>query len=125
MDVGVIHRINEVSLVRGHDALMAVPDKIEEDNDGGQHRSVSPLEYVHARSRRADDSLGPTHRTNIDSDERIIKGDVMQAAVIMASFVYHSDNGDDRLPRKALPKPRKPREPTAKPKKKAKRLPAL
>ena len=66
-----------------------------------------------------------THHTNMDSYERIIKGNVMQAAVIMASFVYHTANRDEKLPRKALPKPREPREPTSKPKKKAKRLPAL
>jgi len=51
-----------------------------------------------------------THHTNMDSYERIIKGDVMQAAVLMASFAYHTANRDEKLPRKALPKPREPRE---------------
>jgi len=51
-----------------------------------------------------------THHTSMDSYERIIKGDVMQAAVLMASFAYHTANRDEKLPRKALPKPREPRE---------------
>jgi hypothetical protein len=51
-----------------------------------------------------------THHTSMDSYERIIKGDVMQAAVLMASFAYHTANRDQKLPRKALPKPREPRE---------------
>lgn len=51
-----------------------------------------------------------THHTNMDCYERIIKGDVMQAAVIMASFVYNTANRDEKMPRKALPKPREPRE---------------
>ena len=66
-----------------------------------------------------------THHTNMDCYERIIKGDVMQAAVVMASFAYHTANRDEKLPRKALPKPREPRKATSKPEKKAKRLRSL
>ena len=50
-----------------------------------------------------------THHTNMDTYERIIPGDVMQASVILASFVYHAAMRDEMLPRKPLPKPR-PRE---------------
>ena len=34
-----------------------------------------------------------------------MKGDLKQAAVIMASFVYHAAMRDDLLPRKAIPEP--------------------
>jgi hypothetical protein len=45
-----------------------------------------------------------THHTNMDSYERVNANDLMQASVIMASFVYHTAMLDERLPRKALPK---------------------
>jgi hypothetical protein len=46
-----------------------------------------------------------THHTNMDLYERAIKADLMEAAVIMASFVYHTAMRDHKLPRKSLPKP--------------------
>lgn len=46
-----------------------------------------------------------THHTNMDSYERASANDLMQASVIMASFVYHTAMRDEKLPRKALPKP--------------------
>jgi len=47
-----------------------------------------------------------THHTNMDVYERAIADDLKQASVIMASFVYHTAMRDEKLPRKALPKPR-------------------
>ena len=47
-----------------------------------------------------------THHTNMDTYERAEKADLMQASVIMASFVYHAAMRDEKLPRKALPEPR-------------------
>jgi carboxypeptidase Q len=44
-----------------------------------------------------------THHTNMDSYERIIPADLMQASVIIASFVYHTAMLDEKLPRKQLP----------------------
>jgi carboxypeptidase Q len=44
-----------------------------------------------------------THHTNMDTLDRIQKEDMMQAATIMASFVYHAAMRDERLPRKPLP----------------------
>ena len=49
-----------------------------------------------------------SHHSNMDLYERIQPEDMMKNAVIIASFVYHAANRDDLLPRKALPKPRKP-----------------
>lgn len=46
-----------------------------------------------------------SHHTNMDTYDRVIPNDLMQASVIMASFVYHTAMRDDMLPRKALPKP--------------------
>jgi carboxypeptidase Q len=49
-----------------------------------------------------------SHHSNMDLYERIQPEDMMKNAVIIASFVYHAANRDELLPRKALPKPRKP-----------------
>ncbi|HEY7447863.1 MAG TPA: M20/M25/M40 family metallo-hydrolase [Vicinamibacterales bacterium] len=46
-----------------------------------------------------------THHSNLDLFERLQKSDLMQNAAIIASFVYHTANRDDLLPRKPLPKP--------------------
>jgi hypothetical protein len=53
-----------------------------------------PLEY---RSR--------THHSNFDVYDQLSRGDLMQAAVIMASFVYNAAMREERFPRKELPKP--------------------
>jgi carboxypeptidase Q len=47
-----------------------------------------------------------THHTNMDVYDRLQKGDLMESAVIMASFVYHTAMRDQKLPRKPLPAPR-------------------
>jgi Zn-dependent M28 family amino/carboxypeptidase len=49
-----------------------------------------------------------THHSNMDVFERIQAGDMMKNAVIVASFVYHTANRDQKLPRKPLPKPQAP-----------------
>jgi Zn-dependent M28 family amino/carboxypeptidase len=46
-----------------------------------------------------------THHTNLDVYESVLPDDLKQAAVIVASFVYHTAMRDEKLPRKALPKP--------------------
>jgi len=47
-----------------------------------------------------------SHHTNNDVYERIQPDDLMKNAVIIASFVYHTANRDELLPRKPLPRPR-------------------
>jgi carboxypeptidase Q len=56
-----------------------------------------------------------THHTNLDLYDRVLPEDVMKNAVIMASFVYHAANRDQKLPRKPLPKPVRPAAPGATP----------
>ncbi len=46
-----------------------------------------------------------THHSNMDVYDRIQRGDVIQSAVIMASFAYHTAMRDEMLPRKPLPRP--------------------
>ncbi len=46
-----------------------------------------------------------THHSNMDVYERIQARDMMQNAVIVASFVYHAANREGGLPRKPLSKP--------------------
>ncbi len=46
-----------------------------------------------------------THHSNMDVYERIQEEDMRKNAVIVASFVYHAANREERLPRKPLPKP--------------------
>ena len=46
-----------------------------------------------------------THHSNMDAYDRAQPADLMQAAAIVASFVYHAANRDEKLPRKQLPDP--------------------
>jgi hypothetical protein len=41
----------------------------------------------------------------MDVYDRVQRGDLMQMAAIVASFVYNAANRDELLPRKALPRP--------------------
>ncbi|MCX6563942.1 MAG: hypothetical protein NTU60_10100 [Candidatus Aminicenantes bacterium] len=47
------------------------------------------------------------HHTNMDVFDHLIVEDLMQSAVIMASFVYHAALREEMLPRKPLPDPMK------------------
>jgi hypothetical protein len=49
-----------------------------------------------------------THHSNMDVYDRIQRGDMMQSAVIMASFVYHTAMRNELLPRKPLRAPQPP-----------------
>lgn len=44
-----------------------------------------------------------THHTNMDVYDHAQESDLMQASVVMASFVYHTANRDEKLPRKPMP----------------------
>ncbi|MEE9264373.1 MAG: M20/M25/M40 family metallo-hydrolase [Vicinamibacteria bacterium] len=46
-----------------------------------------------------------THHSNIDVYDHLEVSDLMQAAAILASFVYHAANREEMLPREPLPKP--------------------
>jgi hypothetical protein len=46
-----------------------------------------------------------THHSNMDVADHISRGDLMQAAAVMASFVYHTAVRPEMIPRKPLPKP--------------------
>ncbi len=50
------------------------------------------------------------HHTNIDTASHVHENDLKQAAIIMASFLWHAANRDERLPR--LPTPTRPRYPS-------------
>ncbi len=47
-----------------------------------------------------------THHSNMDVYDHCSKSDLMQASIILASFVYHTAMRDQKLPRKPLPEPR-------------------
>jgi carboxypeptidase Q len=51
------------------------------------------------------DYMPRAHHTNMDVYERVIPADVMDSAVIIASFVYNAAMRDEKMPRKELPKP--------------------
>jgi hypothetical protein len=55
------------------------------------------------------DYMPRTHHTNMDVYEHVIAGDVMQASMIMATFVYHAAMRDEKIPRKPLPEPQNSR----------------
>jgi carboxypeptidase Q len=44
-----------------------------------------------------------THHTNMDTYDHLIADDLKQAATIIASFVYHTAQRDEKLPRKPAP----------------------
>jgi Zn-dependent M28 family amino/carboxypeptidase len=47
-----------------------------------------------------------THHTNMDVYDYVVEDDLKQAAVVIASFVYHTAMREEMIPRKPLPKPR-------------------
>ena len=49
-----------------------------------------------------------THHSDLDVYDRIQAGDMMQAAAVLASCVYHAANRPALLPRKPLPPPLPP-----------------
>lgn len=46
-----------------------------------------------------------THHSNMDVYDHALESDLIQASMVMASFVYHTAMRDEKLPRKPLPKP--------------------
>lgn len=46
-----------------------------------------------------------THHTNMDTYDHLVPEDLKQAATIIASFVYHTTQRNEKLPRKEMPKP--------------------
>ena len=44
-----------------------------------------------------------THHTNLDTFDHLVEEDLKQAAVVVATFVYHAAMRDERLPRKPMP----------------------
>jgi hypothetical protein len=54
-----------------------------------------------------------THHSTLDVYEHAQPGDLMQAAAIIASFVYNAANRGEPLPRKSLPPPLPPKKPAA------------
>jgi Zn-dependent M28 family amino/carboxypeptidase len=44
-----------------------------------------------------------THHSNMDVVDHVQRGDLMQASVVMAAFLYDAAMRDERLPRKPLP----------------------
>ena len=55
-----------------------------------------------------------THHSNMDVYDRIQPGDLMQASAIIASFVYHTANRGEMLPREPLPEPQPKEKPPEK-----------
>jgi carboxypeptidase Q len=53
------------------------------------------------------DYMPRTHHSNMDTYDRIQKGDMLQMVAVLASVVYHAANRDEMFPRKPLPAPEK------------------
>lgn len=47
-----------------------------------------------------------THHTSLDFANYLIEDDLKQAAVVMASLLYHTAMRDERMPRTPLPSPK-------------------
>lgn len=50
------------------------------------------------------DYFSRTHHTNMDTLDHVVESDLRQAAVVLASFVYHAAMRDDLLPRGPMPR---------------------
>lgn len=46
-----------------------------------------------------------THHSNMDTFDRLVEDDLKKSATIVASFVYHTSERTEKLPRKEMPKP--------------------
>ena len=46
-----------------------------------------------------------THHSNMDTFDRVQRDDMVQHATVIAVFAYNAAMRDEKLPRKALPKP--------------------
>ena len=46
-----------------------------------------------------------THHSDLDTVDHLQPGDLMQAAAVLASVIYHTANRDELMPRKPLPQP--------------------
>lgn len=75
-------------------------DHVSFDNVGlpGFQFMVDRLEY---QSR--------THHSNMDVYDRVQRDDMVQQATVIAVFAYNAAMRDEKLPRKALPRPQPPR----------------
>ncbi|MCH7779048.1 MAG: hypothetical protein IH878_21345, partial [Gemmatimonadetes bacterium] len=40
-----------------------------------------------------------THHTNMDTFERLSEADLMESAILLATFVYHAAMRDEKIPR--------------------------
>jgi hypothetical protein len=56
-----------------------------------------------------------THHSNMDVYDHVQGGDLMQAAAVVTSVIYHAANREEMLPRPPLPKPQPPRNVTGAP----------
>ena len=52
-----------------------------------------------------------THHSNVDDVGHVVAGDLMQAAAVMATAVYHAAQREEMMPRKPLPPPLPPKNP--------------
>jgi hypothetical protein len=55
-----------------------------------------PIEYM-------DGTFFGTHHTDVDTFDRLQREDLMQAAVVIATFAYHAAARDEMFPRKPMP----------------------
>jgi len=46
-----------------------------------------------------------THHSNMDTVDRVQRDDMVQHATVIAVFAYNAAMRDEKLPRKALPRP--------------------
>jgi Zn-dependent M28 family amino/carboxypeptidase len=67
-----------------------------------------PIEYM-------DGSFFGTHHTDMDTYDRLQREDLMQAAVVIATFAYNAAMRDELLPRKPPPPIAAPSSPAASP----------
>ena len=51
------------------------------------------------------DYMTRTHHTHIDTYDHLVRDDLVQSATVLATFLWHTANRDEMLPRKPMPRP--------------------
>jgi len=46
-----------------------------------------------------------THHTHVDTYDHLVRDDLVQSATVLATFLWHTANRDDMMPRKPMPRP--------------------
>lgn len=78
---------------------------VTRDTGGTDHRTFDRVGLPGFQFIQDDLDYGSrTHHTNVDTLDHAVREDLVQASVVMASFLYHAAMREESLPRKPMPR---------------------